>query len=81
MPLDLPKYLPSHKEPVKKTAPTYVRSIMMPFCRLTVNRNNIEYRDFGENIVEYRNNVISVIAQAYYILLHTYIVYSIHMYT
>ena len=32
VPLDLPIYLPRHKEAVKKTAPTYVRSIMVPFC-------------------------------------------------
>ena len=27
---------PSHKEAVKKTAPTYVRSIMVAFCGFTV---------------------------------------------
>ena len=43
--------LPSHKEPVKKTAPTYVRSIMMPFCSFTV----ITYRD---NLVKIWWNIV-----------------------
>ena len=56
VPLDLPIHLPSHKEPVKKTAPTYyVRSIMVPFLWFYCYRNNIEYRD---NLVKISWNIV-----------------------
>ena len=54
VPLDLPIYLPSHKEAVKKTAPTYVCSIMAPFW-FYCYCSNIEYHD---NLVKISRNIV-----------------------
>ena len=45
--------------------------IMMPFCGFTVIAMLSNIAIIWQNIVEYRDNVISVIAQAYILCMHT----------